>query len=120
MAVVTGANKGIGFEIGRALAKQGITTVLTARDEDRGKKAVEALKREGLDNVIFHPLDVQSEESSRNLAQWLSQNYGGIDILVNKTDFYGVTVVRHSIAQLLPTHADSWNFFLLISERKSI
>ncbi len=85
VAVVTGANKGIGFEIARALAKQGITTVLTARDEDRGKKAVEALKREGLDNVIFHPLDVQSEESSRNLAQWLSQNYGGIDILVSKT-----------------------------------
>jgi NAD(P)-dependent dehydrogenase (short-subunit alcohol dehydrogenase family) len=94
--------------------------VLTARDEDRGKKAVEALKREGLDNVIFHPLDVQSEESSHNLAQWLSQNYGGIDILVSKTGFYGVTVVRHSIPQLFPIHADSWNFFLLVSERKSI
>jgi hypothetical protein len=70
--------------------------------------------------VIFHPLDVQSEESSHNLAQWLSQNYGGIDILVSKTDFYGVTIVRNSIPQLFPIHADSWNFFLLVSERKSI
>jgi carbonyl reductase 1 len=82
VAVITGANKGIGFELTRQLAKNGLTTVLTARDEGRGKEAVEALRREGLD-VAFHPLDVHSDESARALASWLNQTYGGLDILVS-------------------------------------
>lgn len=80
--MVTGANKGLGFELTRQIAKQGLTTVLTARDESRGKAAVEGLRREGLD-VAFHPLDVQSDDSARVLAQWLQQTYGGLDILVS-------------------------------------
>ena len=82
MAVVTGANKGIGLELTRQLAKNGLTTVLTSRDEGRGKEAVEVLRREGLD-VAFHPLDVHSDESARTLATWLKQTYGGLDILVS-------------------------------------
>lgn len=82
MAVITGANKGIGFELTRQLAKDGLTTVLTARDEGRGKEAVEALRREDLD-VAFHPLDVHSDESARTLANWLKKTYGGLDILVS-------------------------------------
>jgi carbonyl reductase 1 len=83
VAVVTGANKGIGFEIVRQLAKQGITVVLTARDTNRGERAVESLKCEGLDdNVNFHSLDVRSEQSALALAEWLRDTYGGIDILV--------------------------------------
>jgi carbonyl reductase 1 len=83
MAVVTGANKGIGLEIVRQLAKEGITVVLTARDETRGKEALESLKRQELHNVNFHPLDVASQESIRKLAEWLHKTYGGIDILIN-------------------------------------
>jgi carbonyl reductase 1 len=83
VAVVTGANKGIRFEIVRQLAKQGITVVLTARDTNRGERAVESLKCEGLhDNVNFHSLDVRSEQSALALAEWLRDTYGGIDILV--------------------------------------
>lgn len=80
--MITGANKGIGLELTRQLAQNGLTTVLTSRDEGRGKQAVETLRREGLD-VAFHPLDVQSEESARSLANWLKQTYGGLDILVS-------------------------------------
>ncbi|KAH8967883.1 hypothetical protein BDL97_03G100000 [Sphagnum fallax] len=84
VAVVTGANKGIGFAIVRQLAKQGITVVLTARDTNRGERAVESLKCEGLhDNVNFHSLDVRSEQSALALAEWLRDTYGGIDILIN-------------------------------------
>ncbi|CAK9274294.1 unnamed protein product [Sphagnum jensenii] len=83
VAVVTGANKGIGLEIVRQLAKEGITVVLTARDETRGKEALESLKRQELHNVNFHPLDVASQESIRKLAEWLHKTYGGIDILIN-------------------------------------
>ncbi|KAH9558711.1 hypothetical protein CY35_06G022300 [Sphagnum magellanicum] len=83
VAVVTGANKGIGFEIVRQLAKEGITVVLTARDETRGKEALESLNRQELHNVNFHPLDVASQESILKLAEWLHKTYGGIDILIN-------------------------------------
>jgi carbonyl reductase 1 len=83
VAVVTGANKGIGFEIARQLARQGLRVVLTARDEGRGKKALEALNAEGLTNVAFHTLNVGCEESAHILAKWLFENYGGINILVN-------------------------------------
>ncbi|KAH8958413.1 hypothetical protein BDL97_06G022700 [Sphagnum fallax] len=83
VAVVTGANKGIGLAIVRRLAKEGITVVLTARDTTRGKEALESLKSQGLHNVKFHPLDVASPESILALAEWLHKTYGGIDILIN-------------------------------------
>jgi NAD(P)-dependent dehydrogenase (short-subunit alcohol dehydrogenase family) len=88
MAVVRGANKGIGLEILRQLAKEGITVVLTARDATRGKEALESLKSQGLHNVNFHPLDVASQESILALAEWLNKTYGGIDILVSTFEAY--------------------------------
>ncbi len=88
MAVVTGANKGIGLEIVRRLAKEGITVVLTARDATRGKEALESLKSQGLHNVNFHPLDVASQESILALAEWLHKTYGRIDILVSTFEAY--------------------------------
>ncbi len=88
MAVVTGANKGIGLAIVRRLAKEGITVVLTARDTTRGKEALESLKSQGLHNVKFHPLDVASPESILALAEWLHKTYGGIDILVSTFEAY--------------------------------
>ncbi|RVW75260.1 (+)-neomenthol dehydrogenase [Vitis vinifera] len=51
-AVVTGANKGIGLGICRELAANGVTVVLTARDEKRGVEAVESLKGSGISNVV--------------------------------------------------------------------
>ncbi len=88
MAVVTGANKGIGLEIVRQFAKEGITVVLTARDATRGNEALESLKSQGLHNVNFHPLDVDSQESILALAEWLHKTYGGIDILVSTFEAY--------------------------------
>lgn len=82
MAVVTGSNKGLGFEIVRRLATNGITTILTSRDESRGIAAVNELKSEGLENVLFHQLDVTSPESAAKLASWIKETFGGIDLLV--------------------------------------
>lgn len=65
MGVITGSNKGLGCEIARQLASNGLTTVMTARDVSRGTKAAEALRTVvGTDLIAFHPLDVGSEESA--------------------------------------------------------
>lgn len=87
VAVVTGSNKGIGLEIVRQLAEQGLTVVLTARDPARGRAALEKLKAEGLHNVVFHQLDVCSVESVEQLAKWLKKQFGGIDILMNNAGY---------------------------------
>ncbi len=82
VAVVTGANRGLGFETCRQLAQQGIAVILTSRDEEKGKAAAEKLQSEGLD-VKFYPLDVTSAESIEGLAQFIRNEFGKLDILVN-------------------------------------
>lgn len=82
VAVVTGANRGIGFETCRQLAKQGVQVILTSRDEAKGKAAAENLQAEGLD-VKFYPLDVTSTDSIEHLAEFIRNEFGKLDILVN-------------------------------------
>ena len=82
-AVVTGANKGIGFEICRKMASNGIVVVLTARDEKKGLEAVEKLREFGLsDHVVFHQLDVANPASIASFADFIKTKYGKLDILV--------------------------------------
>ncbi|XP_035688238.1 LOW QUALITY PROTEIN: carbonyl reductase [NADPH] 1-like [Branchiostoma floridae] len=87
VAVVTGSNKGIGFEIVRGLCKQldGIV-YLTARNEKLGQEAVQKLKSEGL-NPSFHQLDITNEQSIQALKQHLQDKHGGLDVLVNNAGF---------------------------------
>lgn len=82
IAVVTGANKGIGFETVRHLSRAGVKVILTARDKARGEKASEALIREGMD-VLFHQLDVTDGKSIKNLHEYVCREFGKLDILVN-------------------------------------
>jgi short-subunit dehydrogenase len=86
-AVVTGANKGIGYEAARQLASNRFIVVLTARDEKKGLEALGKLKDAGLsDHVVFHQLDVSnpasiaslavsSKPSLENLMSWYDSNY---------------------------------------------
>ena len=82
VAVVTGANRGLGFETSRQLARLGIQVVFTSRDPSKGKAAANKLLEEGL-QVVYHPLDVTSFESIEQLAQFVRQEFGRLDILVN-------------------------------------
>lgn len=82
IAVVTGANRGIGYEISRQLGQLGVTVVMTARDKEKGQEAFKQLKLEGLD-VHFHSLDVTNESSIQELALYLKEQFGSIDILIN-------------------------------------
>jgi NAD(P)-dependent dehydrogenase (short-subunit alcohol dehydrogenase family) len=82
IAVVSGANRGIGFEVCRQLADRGFKVVLTARDSAKGKAACEQLKKQGLD-VLFHQLDPTDERSIEDLVQFLKDKFGKLDVLVN-------------------------------------
>ncbi|KAK4419702.1 Salutaridine reductase [Sesamum alatum] len=91
-AVVTGANKGIGLETVRQLAKAGVTVVLTARNEKMGMKATRLLQESGVSNVVFHQLDVRDPESIESLVNFITTQFGRLDILVNNAGVTGVEV----------------------------
>lgn len=80
---MTGANKGIGLEICRQLASNGITVLLTARDERRGIEAVEKLKKSGASDILFHQLDVADPSSVALLAKFIESQFGKLDVLVS-------------------------------------
>ncbi|RYR74725.1 hypothetical protein Ahy_A02g009446 isoform C [Arachis hypogaea] len=89
--VVTGANKGIGLEIVRQLASNGVKVVLTSRDEKRGLHALKTLKDlSGF--VLFHQLDVADPASVASLADFIKSKFGKLDILVNNAGVSGVVI----------------------------
>lgn len=81
-ALVSGANRGIGFEIVRGLARLGVLPVIGARDPKDGMAAAEKLQSEGLD-VPVTALDVDSDESAQQAVAEVKRLYGRLDILVN-------------------------------------
>jgi NAD(P)-dependent dehydrogenase (short-subunit alcohol dehydrogenase family) len=87
IAVVTGANRGIGFEVCRQLARRGIHVILTSRDETKGRKAAQTLQTEGLD-VGYHHLEVSDRASIQRLRDFVERDYGRLDILVNNAGVY--------------------------------
>ncbi|CAL5382896.1 unnamed protein product [Camellia sinensis] len=92
-AVVTGANRGMGLEICRQLASNGVMVVLTARDEKKGIEALEKLKENGLSHlVVFHQLDLLDPSTISSLADFIKTQFGRLDILVNNAAIGGITV----------------------------
>lgn len=87
VAVVTGGNRGIGFEICRQLAKRGLRVILTARDPRKGRAAAKRLQDEGL-KVEFRRLDVTDSADVRRLANHLRRKVGRLDVLVNNAGVY--------------------------------
>ncbi|KAI9079647.1 hypothetical protein K1719_038268 [Acacia pycnantha] len=121
VAVVTGGNRGIGFEICRQLAEHGLTVILTSRDASAGCEAAKVLQESGL-SVVSHQLDVLDSSSICHFADWLQKNYAGLDILVNnagvnfnlgfdntvenahrviKTNYYGIKIMTETMIPLM-------------------
>jgi len=84
VALVSGCSRaeGIGFEVCRQLAGQGITVLLTARDPSRALELAASLSEQGLD-VMGHALDISDSESVDAIVAFIAQRYGRLDILVN-------------------------------------
>ena len=123
VALITGANKGIGFEIARQLALLGATALLGARDRGRGEGAARALAAEHLD-ARFLRIDVTEQSSIDETASQIEKDFGRLDILVNnagigidnappsqlemdvlrrtyETNFFGVFAVTKAMLPLL-------------------
>ncbi|MEI6765803.1 MAG: SDR family oxidoreductase [Bacteroidota bacterium] len=82
VALITGANKGIGKEIARQLGLRGYTIILAARDQNAGTKAAEELIAAGCDAYTV-PLEVTSASDISNLVKYIEKKFGKLDVLVN-------------------------------------
>jgi NAD(P)-dependent dehydrogenase (short-subunit alcohol dehydrogenase family) len=82
IAVITGANRGLGFATARRLGQAGVKVFVGARNRAYGEEAADRLRREGLDCEPLH-IDVESPGSVRAAAELVEQRHGQVDILVN-------------------------------------
>ena len=99
IAVITGANRGIGHAIARQLAqRKDLHVVLTARDEKKGAGAAKSM------GVEFHPLDVDSEKSVAALAGYLGRTHARCDVLVNNAGI----LADPSGSRLLDSKVETW------------
>lgn len=93
IALVTGANKGIGYETARQLAEQGITVILGGRDLHAIRMAAERISGMGY-AAEYILLDITSSEQIHTAQKWINEKYGKLDILVNnaaiRIEHYGL------------------------------
>jgi NAD(P)-dependent dehydrogenase (short-subunit alcohol dehydrogenase family) len=82
VALITGANKGLGFEMARQLGQAGVRVLLAARDPQKGQAAAAKLRSEGLD-VQFLKLDVTDKRDHAAASAFLEERFGRLDILIN-------------------------------------
>lgn len=101
IAVVTGANRGLGLETGRQLAQRGLHVVLTSRDPAQGQRAADPLRAQGLE-VVSRPLEVTDRASVTSLAETLRQEFGQLDVLINNAGIalegFNAEVARRTLA----------------------
>ena len=82
IALVTGANRGLGFETCKQLSQLGVTVLLTSRDPTKGEVAAKQLIDKGLD-VIFYQLDVSDKSNIKDIFTKIENQFGRLDILIN-------------------------------------
>jgi len=88
VALITGANKGIGFEVARQIAKAGWTVLAAARNADLGQQAAARLQAEGLDVHFIH-IDLDDHKSATAAAEMVREQFGKLDLLINNAAIAG-------------------------------
>ena len=109
IALVSGAKRGLGFEISKQLARSGVTVIMTDHDEVNGRKNTETLKNKGLD-VVFFPMEITELESIRLAREFVEKEYGRLDILINNAGIFidekisGLTVDAETVLTTFKTN----------------
>lgn len=118
--LITGGNKGIGYESARQLGRKGFIILLGSRKEERGQEAVAALVNEGM-NAYFIKLDVTDQGTIEAAARQIEQQFGSLDVLINNS---GIAYDKGaSPSQLeLPTLKETFetNFFGMFAVTKAM
>jgi NAD(P)-dependent dehydrogenase (short-subunit alcohol dehydrogenase family) len=99
IALVTGANKGIGFEVAKQLGNQGIKILIGARDRERGEEAVTDLQKLGISASLLL-IDVTNQKTIQAAAKQATKQYGKLDILVNNAGITGSSMVAPSLVDI--------------------
>jgi NAD(P)-dependent dehydrogenase (short-subunit alcohol dehydrogenase family) len=118
IALITGANKGLGFETARQLGKEGVSIIAAARNKEKGVDAVNKLKEEGID-AEFLQLDVDKDADIQFAFSFINEKYGKLDILINNAgiqvdgagwgDNTSTTIKEEALRQTMDT-----NFFNVV------
>ncbi|NRF94198.1 SDR family oxidoreductase [Paenibacillus frigoriresistens] len=87
VALVTGANRGIGFELVKQLALNGFRVILASRDPVKGYEAAQRLEQSGLD-VTFVQMDVDDQNSIQQASLTVNETFGRLDVLINNAGVY--------------------------------
>lgn len=126
IALITGANRGIGFETARQLGQQGIKVLIGARSEEKGKEAEASLKAEGLD-VEYINIDVDKTATHASAAKEIEEKYGKLDILINNAGIFlaeefnnGVPVPASKTSQETFRKTFDTNFFNTIDVTQAL
>ena len=103
VALVTGANKGIGFEVAKILLDKSISVIIGVRNLEKGKQAVKDL---GNENVSFVQIDITDEKSIENAKNSITREFGKLDILINNAGVwldFGVPMLEVSMTDIEKT-----------------
>jgi NAD(P)-dependent dehydrogenase (short-subunit alcohol dehydrogenase family) len=109
IVLITGANRGIGLEVARQLARRGFHVVLAARDEEKGQQTAEGIRAQG-GKATFLALDVSRSESIRTAAEQFGAIGDHLDVLVNNAGIYPdeglnvLTLPRDVVVRTLQTN----------------
>lgn len=122
IALISGANKGIGFETARQLGKQGFTILLGARDLAKGESAATELKKEGIDARPVQ-LDVVNEADVKAVAEKIEREFGKLDVLVNNAgvsfESFGSNEPSKTPSDVLRKTLDT-NFFAVVAVTQAL
>lgn len=87
VALVTGGNRGLGYELAKQLALHGVKVILSSRSPEVGRKAVQKLKELNLD-ISYIEMDVTDQESIQQAAMTVNERHGKLDVLINNAGVY--------------------------------
>jgi len=114
--LVTGGNRGIGYEIVNGLSKdKNHTVIFTCRSEEDGEKALKLFKTAGKNNVVYHQLDLSDEKSIDSLIKYVLKEYQHVDILVNNAGIFSDGTANNQVNCLSTSVTQVYNQFTVNS-----